>query len=184
MPDYRRRFVPGGMYFFTVVTHKRRPLFCSESARRFLGEAMRTIAVEQPFETIAIVLLWDHCHCIWSLPPTDHDFSTRWKKIKRHFTTAWLNSGGEESAVTQSQARRGHRGVWQRRFWEHLIRDEDDLERHFDYIHLNPVKHGFVTRPTDWPWSSFHRFVQGGQYPANWGSDPATIDRLNRLDWE
>src|SRR5262245_33093340 len=130
----------------------------------------------------AIVLLWDHLHCLWSLPPQDQDFSGRWQDIKQRFTAAWLENGGTEATVTSSQARRGHRGVWQRRFWEHLIRNEEDLEAHCDYIHYNPVKHGYVTRPRDWPWSSFHRFVRDGVYPLDWGCDDSARERLEGMD--
>jgi putative transposase len=172
------------MYFFTVVTYNRRPLFRVPLARRLLGDVLRQVAVEQPFQTFAIVLLWDHLHCLWSLPPEDQDFSGRWYDIKRRFTAAWLERCGTEATVTPSQARRGHRGVWQRRFWEHLIRDEEDLETHCDYIHYNPVKHGYVARPRDWPWSSFHRFVRDGLYPLDWGCEDSTRNRLEGEDWE
>jgi len=130
---------------------------------------MRAVADELAFETIAIVLLPDHLQAIWSLPRNDHDYSARWKRIKDRFTKAWLKLGGSEDQVTASQQRRGHRGIWQRRFWEHTIRDEIDLENHADYIHYNPVKHGLVSRPRDWPYSTFHRFVKAGQYAIDWG---------------
>ena len=155
MPDFRRWYQPGGTYFFTVVSYDRRPVWKDELARRLVGEAIRSVRIEQPFETIAIVLLWDHLHCVWSMPHVDEDFSGRWKEIKDRFTGAWLESGGTEVEVTPSQKARGHRGVWQRRFWEHLVRDEADLERCCDYVHYNPVKHGYVGRPAEWPWSSF-----------------------------
>jgi putative transposase len=161
------------MYFFTVVTYGRRILFEDPSARRLLGNALRAVCRERPFDVFAIVLLWDHLHSIWSLPAGDADFSQRWKRIKDHFTEAWLRADGAEMPVTPSQKDRGHRGIWQRRFWEHLLRDDDDLERHCDYIHYNPVKHGYVAQPRDWPWSSFHRFVARGIYPLDWGGDPS-----------
>ncbi|MFH1573950.1 MAG: transposase, partial [Acidobacteriota bacterium] len=165
MPDYRRWYEPGGTYFFTVVTYSRHRFFDRPLSRRLLRQAMRSVAEEMPWETIAIVLLYDHLHVLWTLPPGDGDFSGRWQQIKTQFTQEWLAAGGEEVPVTPAQAARGHRGVWHKRFWEHLIRDEDDLSNHCDYIHYNPVKHGYVKRPWDWPHSSFRRLVAVGHYP-------------------
>jgi putative transposase len=145
-----------------------------------LGDVMREVTGELPFETVAIVLLPDHLHAIWSLPRGDADYSTRWKEVKSRFTKRWLAEGGREAWVTPSQSRRGNRGIWQRRFIEHLIRDEDDLERHCDYIHYNPVKHGYAERPWNWEASSFRRFVALGQYPRAWGrTEPETIQGLD-----
>jgi putative transposase len=176
MSHYRRWYQPGGCYFFTVVTYRRRRLFDSALARDLLGRAIREIAAETPFRTLGIVLLPDHLHALWVLPPGDADFSTRWQRIKARFTELWLAAGGDEAVTTPSQRRRGHRGVWQRRFFEHLLRDEQDLEDHCDYLHYNPVKHGYVERVADWLPSSFHRFVREGIYPADWGqAEPASI---------
>jgi REP element-mobilizing transposase RayT len=126
-----------------------------------------------------------HLHAVWALPPGDEDFSSRWKRIKADFTERWLASGGAEMRVTPSQARRGNRGVWQRRFMEHLIRDEIDLERHCDYIHYNPVKHGLVARPWDWPYSSFRRFVSLGHYEPDWGRwQPQSLVTLDSRFYE
>jgi putative transposase len=170
------------MFFFTVVTYHRWHLFQHKTARDLLGSVLRTVVGEMPFETLAIVLLWDHLHCVWSLPRGDSDFSQRWKEIKGRFTKAWVENRGFEAPVTGSQHARGHRGVWQRRFWEHHVRDESELETICDYVHYNPVKHGYVTRPSDWPWSSFHRFVREGHYPPDWGrSLPASI---STMEWE
>lgn len=182
MPSFLRLYQPGGSYFFTVVTYDRRPLFRGPRARHILGSVMRAVAREKPFATVAIVLLWDHLHCVWSLPPGDQDFSARWKMIKSCFTEDWTKAGGVESEVTASQHRRGQRGVWQPRFWEHLIRDEEDLERHCDYIHYNPVKHAYAERPWDWPYSSFRRFVRDGDYSPEWGrSEPPNLEGCS---WE
>ena len=182
MPDYRRWYQPGGTYFFTVVTCRRWKLFRDPNARGLLGTVIRQVAQERPFDTLAIVLLWDHLHCVWSLPRGDFDYSPRWKEIKDRFTEAWIDTGGRELPVTRSQRLRGHRGIWQRRFWEHSIRDEADLERCCDYIHYNPVKHGYVRRPWNWQWSSFRRFVRSGEYPPDWGrSEPAGLAGMN---WE
>jgi REP-associated tyrosine transposase len=170
MPEYRRWFVPGGTYFFTVVTQDRVPIFRNPSAVRLLGKALRLVRARHPFETNAIVVLPDHIHCVWSLPRGDTNYSGRWRWIKGAFTEQWLSGIGNETNRSDSRLRKGERGVWQRRFWEHLLQDETDLERHVDYIHYNPVKHGYSVRPGDWPWSSFRRHVRFGQYPEEWGA--------------
>lgn len=169
MADYRRYFVPGGSYFFTVVTRDRAPFLCQSTARRLLSNKMRACQARWPYSIDAVVLLPDHLHCIWSLPRGDADYSTRWAWIKKEFTKGWLTSGGKESPVSESRKRRRDHGVWQPRFWEHLLRDEHDFERHFDYIHYNPVKHGLTDSPRDWPYSSFHRWVRKGLYSPDWG---------------
>jgi putative transposase len=182
MSDYRRWFVPGGMYFFTVVTYGRRPILTTDAGRRFLHDSILTIRRSRPFELFATVLLPDHWHLIAQLPGGDSDYSTRIKRIKEEFTSAWLAAGLSEANVTAAQTRNGERGIWQPRFWEHTVRDEDDLERCTDYIHWNPRKHGLVTRVRDWQWSSFHRFVAAGDYDLNWGGEaPSTILGLD--DW-
>ena len=168
MAEYRRWFVPGATYFFTVVTHGRQPIFREPSAVRWLGEAMREARRVRPFRTVAAVLLPDHLHCLWALPAGDADFPTRWRRIKQDFTRRRIAAGYDPHAVSPARAARGERGVWQRRYWEHLVRDEDDLERHVDYILYNPVKHGLASRPADWPWSSIHRFIHEGRYPSDW----------------
>lgn len=170
MSDYRRYFVPGGTFFFTLVTHHRAPLFANESARTILGDTMRECFRRYPVDVIAIVLLPEHLHTIWALRPGDDRYSFRWRWIKREFTREWLARGGTEQRRTLSQSLERRRGIWQRRFWEHTIRDESDLEAHFDYIHFNPVKHGHVPSPKDWPWSSFHRYVASGHYNLNWAA--------------
>jgi putative transposase len=176
MSDYRRWYVPGGTYYFTLVTYGRQRLFRDGTARELLGSVFREVASELPFETVAIVLLWDHMHCVWTLPRGDDGYSDRWKKIKSRFTKQWLDRGGRELQVTQSQKQHGRRGIWQRRFWEHVVDSEEELAGICDYIHYNPVKHRYVARPTDWAWSSFHRFVAAGEYPIDWGrSEPANL---------
>jgi putative transposase len=168
MPNYRRAFVPGGTYFFTVVTHRRRPLFGDERYRTLLGTAMRTCRQDWPFTVDAMVLLPDHLHAIWTLPPGDDRYSGRWSVIKRTFTQWFLAEGGIDGEVSAGKRREHRRGVWQRRFWEHTIADEDDFQSHFDYIHYNPVKHGYVRCPHQWPASTFHRWVEHGVYPHDW----------------
>ena len=176
MSDYRRYFVRGGTYFFTVVAAERAPLFADPVARELLGSVIRRCLLRRSLQVLAIVLLADHLYCLWALPPGDSEYSLRWRWIKREFTRAWLACGGAERPGRESRVRERRRGVWQRRFWEHTIRDESDLERHFDYIHYNPVKHGLVDRPRDWPWSSFHRWVRAGHYQPDWGAGAASID--------
>jgi putative transposase len=177
MSDYRRYFVPGGTYFFTLVTARRAPLFADGRARRLLGRLTRCCIAKYPLQVIALVLLPDHLHTLWALAPGDDRYSLRWSWIKGNFSRQWLASGGHEQTRVVSPVHEGRRSVWQRRFWEHTIRDEDDLQAHFDYIHYNPVKHGYVTRPRDWRWSTFHRWVARGHYQINWGAgiSPPTV---------
>jgi len=163
MSDYRRVYVPGGTYFFTVVTAGRRPWLQSPGALAALRHAMRATRYRRPFDTLAIVVLPDHLHTIWVLPENDHDFSIRWKTVKQRCTNALRRSGLQPP-------------FWQPRFWEHLIRDETDLRRHVDYIHYNPVKHGCCAMAADWTASSFHRFVEDGVYPRDWGGPVDLID--------
>jgi len=173
MPNYRRTFLAGGAFFFTLVTQRRRRVFTDGIACRLLGEAIRTVQAEQPFETVAIVLLPDHLHCIWTLPQDDADYPSRWASIKRRFAESWTAAGGHEATISQARHNRHERGVWQKRFWEHRIRNQTDLARHVDYIHFNPVKHGLVRCPHAWPHSSFHRWVEQGYCKPDWLCDCA-----------
>jgi putative transposase len=215
MPDYRRAAVPGGTFFFTLVSHERRPILCDDAIRLALREAITTVKNKHPFTIDAWVLLPDHLHCIWTLPPGDDAFSIRWSMIKRFVTQQIAGScggahgapyggrggsgahgapygvsqldcrvrrahhkypnqihcsDGEHSApVSASRLRRREGSLWQRRFWEHQLRDQADLNRCLDYLHWNPVKHGHVSRVAEWPYSTFHRFVREGMYPKDWG---------------
>ncbi len=176
MSDYRRYFVPGGMYYFTVVTYNRRPILTTIEGRKFLRNAISNVAQDWPFQLFATVLLPDHWHLVMQLPPGDADYSTRMKRIKEGFTRSWLGAGLPEAPMTDAQRANGERGIWQPRFWEHTIEDEVDLERCVDYIHWNPRKHNLVERVQDYRWSSFHRFVRSGQYDLEWGgSEPESI---------
>lgn len=169
MPEYRRANIPGATYFFTVVTYCRQPLLTDSRCRAALRAAINRVRSELPFEIVAWVLMPDHLHAVWQLPPNDKDFSLRWSLIKQHVTrdcATWL----AQQNISTSREKRGEGGLWQRRFWEHLIRDEADFSRHLDYIHYNPVKHGYVANAGDWPYSTFHRHVKQGVYPADWGS--------------
>ena len=165
---YRRARAEGGTYFFTVVTHRRRRFLREPENVSHLREAFRYVMARRPFKIDAFVLLPDHLHCIWTLPEGDRDFSTRWRLIKSGFTRACGEA--HRGTVSASRRRKGEQAVWQRRFWEHQIRDERDLIQHVEYIHHNPIKHGLVKAPRDWEYSSFHRYVRQGVYDREWGS--------------
>ena len=182
MADYRRYFVPGGTYFFTLVTQGRAEFLCDDAARAILANVLRECRVRWPFAIVAVVLLPDHLHALWSLPEGDAAYPVRWAWIKKEFTKRWLASGGCEQAISDARRARGRRGVWQPRFWEHTIRDEDDFEDHFHYIHYNPVKHGWVQFPYQWPYSSFHRWVHAGVYTSDWCYTPGAASPWATLD--
>lgn len=162
--QYRRARVGGATYFFTVNLADRRAKLLTDYVDD-LRESVRKVRQAHPFEIIAWVVLPDHMHAVWTLPADDADFSKRWNQIKGTFSRS-LPKG---EALSASRAGRRERGIWQRRFWEHLIRGEDDLARHVDYVHYNPVKHGYVKQAGEWPYSSFHRFVRRGWLPEDWG---------------
>ena len=168
--QYRRAKTPGATYFFTVVTFRRRKILCEPENREVLRTAFRMVKSHHPFTIDAFVLLPEHLHCIWTLPPGDADYSMRWNGIKGHLSRNCLDK--YKSPPSAAQQRKRAQTVWQPRFWEHQIRDEWDYEKHCDYIHWNPVKHGLVSRVCDWPYSSFHRFVQLGIYPLDWAGTP------------
>ncbi len=163
MVRYRRNFLPGGSFFFTVTLEDRRSSALVDHIED-LRAAFRVTANERPFTIDAVVILPDHLHAIFTLPPEDFDFSGRWRRIKSHFTRHVVARG-----VAVERNRKGEHRLWQRRFWEHTIRNEKDFARHFDYIHFNPVKHGLVSRVCDWPYSSFHQNVRSGLLPQDWG---------------
>ncbi|SCX97721.1 putative transposase [Desulfoluna spongiiphila] len=169
MPNYRREKIAGATLFFTVVTHMRRPILCEEPVRKALREGIERVRAVSPFTIDAWVLLPDHLHCIWTLPAGDGDFSLRWAKIKQHVTAACETCFFRDEMMSESRSRRGEGTIWQRRFWEHRIRDDRDFETHMDYIHYNPVKHGVVEVVSTWPWSTYHRYVAQGVYPNDWG---------------
>jgi len=168
MPNYRRVY-GANAYYFTVVTDRRIPILTTEKARAILREVWKNVQERHPFTTLAICLLPDNLHTARTLPEGDDNYSIRWKEIKRQFTMRYLAAGGEEGMRSESRQKRGEAAIWQRRFWEHTIGSEEDLARHVDYIHYNPVKHGLVKMARDWPWSSFHRYVHEGYYDEDWG---------------
>ena len=167
MSRYIRANTPGATYFFTLTLQDRKSRWLVDHAS-LLRECLAVTKIDHPFRIDAMVVMPDHLHAIWTLPEDDADFSLRWMLIKRRFTRQLLCRRLLDPA--SSAARRGtERSLWQRRFWEHQIRNEDDFARHVEYIHFNPVKHGFVAQARDWPYSSFHRFVRQGVVPADWG---------------
>ncbi len=168
VPNYRRYYVLGGSYFFTVVTADRCRILTSRTARDHLRAAFAECRERWPFRQDGLVILPDHLHALWTMPEDDPDFSRRWSTIKQLFTQRWLADGGPEAHPPLRDDRR--RGVWQQRFWEHRIRDDRDVYNHLDYIHYNPVKHGLVSVPRDWPFSTFRRLVRRGWYDAGWGA--------------
>ena len=211
--QYRRAKISGGTYFFTVVTYNRREILCIPANVDLLREVFRKVLIKHPFKIDAMVVLPDHLHCIWTLPPGDSDFSMRWRLIKNYFSrkcvgrvekqnqqnVGWVepakpnkiimpqNVGWVELAkpnnhigsvqkqnqaqfTTPSRLKKKEQPVWQRRFWEHFIRDDQDFISHVEYIHYNPVRHGLVTAPRDWKYSSFHRYVREGMYDPEWGA--------------
>jgi putative transposase len=163
MPDYRRYRVPGGSYFFTVTLNDRKSdlLIAQIDLLRTSVDRVRHL---MPFHIDAWVVLPDHMHTVWTLPEGDTNFSRRWQTIKMAFSRAIPH----DEHLSRSREIRGERGVWQRRFWEHCIRDEQDYAAHVDYVHFNPVKHGFVQTPGAWPYSTFHRAVAQGVYSSAW----------------
>ncbi len=170
MSKYVRWRERGATYFFTVVTYHRRRLFHEARWRKLLHEAYDATRARWPFEQFACVLLPDHLHCAWILPRDDDDFSTRWSFLKRTFSQAFRDAGGQPWSVSAQRREKRALGVWQPRFWEHKIRDEDELYGYRDYIHLNPVKHGYVADPNDWPFSSVHRHERLGWLMPDWTS--------------
>jgi putative transposase len=166
MVRYRRNYVPGGTYFFTVALADRRSRALVENIGA-LRSAFRTTRRERPFVVDAIVILPDHLHTIVTLPEGDADFSGRWQRIKSLFSRV--------VAARETANRKREYPLWQRRFWEHTIRDDDDFSRHFDYLHFNPVRHGLVSRVADWPYSSFHLYVRRGWMTPDWGGDQKEV---------
>ena len=172
MTEYRRAKTPGATYFFTVNCAKRKGNSTLTDNISTLRNAFRKVKNDHPFQINAIVILPEHLHCIWTLPQNDSDFGIRWGLIKSAFSHAIPKTEHR----SESRRKRGERGIWQRRYWEHLIRGEEDYARHVDYIHWNPVKHGWAKQVKDWPYSSFHAHVAQGIYPLEWTRE---IDESN-----
>jgi len=168
--QYRRALVRGGTYFFTVVVFARAKILATPEHIQLLRASFAHVMSRHPFQIDAIVILPDHLHCIWTLPENDCDYSNRWRMIKAYFTR-YCNPKWKRKP-SASRKNKNEQALWQRRFWEHLITDECDFARHVDYIHYNPVKHGYVDSPGDWAYSSFQKYVRNGKYSLSWGSDP------------
>jgi putative transposase len=168
MPSYRRAHQPGGTFFFTVVTDRRAPLFTQPAARQLLRTAITTARESRPFTIDSFVLLPEHFHLMMTLPTGDADYSTRIAHLKSLFTKSWLDAGHAEQPRSAYRLRTRRRGVWQPRFWEHVIRDRNDYNNHLDYIHYNPIKHNHVPCPHLWPHTTFHRAVKQNLYANDW----------------
>ncbi|MCP3385243.1 MULTISPECIES: transposase [unclassified Bradyrhizobium] len=171
MTSYRRNFVPGGSFFFTVNLLDRRQSLLTANID-LLRAAFREVRQRHPFTIDAIVVLPEHLHTVWTMPDGDADFAMRWRQIKAAFSRSLVT----KEPVSASRSSKAERGIWQRRYWEHTIRDEEDYARHIDYVHINPVKHGLVNRVRDWAPSSFHRQVELGAYPEDWAGDLSQYD--------
>lgn len=161
---YRRAYLPGGTYFFTVNLLERNKSLLTDNIE-LLKQSMRQVKRTHPFRIDALVVLPDHLHTLWTLPAGDADFSMRWRLIKSAFSRGLPQT----ETIGPSRYTKAERGIWQRRFWEHLIRDDSDLAHHMAYIHFNPVKHAYVDRPIAWPYSSIHKFIRDGIMDADWG---------------
>ncbi|MBI5582868.1 MAG: transposase [Deltaproteobacteria bacterium] len=172
--QYRRARVAGGTYFFTVVTFQRRQILGVPEKIELLRSVIRKVKQGHPFTIDALVIMPDHIHTLWTLPDGDRDYPVRWNLIKREFSRQCRT----ESATPSSPSRqsKGEREIWQRRYWEHQIRDDRDFKQHMDYIHYNPVKHGYVMAPGDWLFSSFNRYAAKGFYSKDWGVQEITFD--------
>jgi len=169
MPNYRRVKIKGGIYFSTLVTYKREKIFLQSEARQLLLDSINHVKNIHLFYMKAFCILPNHVHLLWQMPEDDANYSTRIAEVKKQFSKHYLSYFGYMRSVNLSQAKRGESGLWQRRFWEHYIRDEEDLYRHIDYIHYNLIKHGLVDSVRDWPSSSFFDYVQEGYYEIGWG---------------
>ncbi len=168
MSHYRRANTKNATYFFTVVTYRRQPFLCDELVRNALRNAIAKVQTQYPFKIDALVLLPDHMHTIWTLPENDANFSLRWQLIKRYVTRECGATLNRPEWLNASKIKHQEATLWQRRFWEHQIRDDRDYQTHMDYCHYNPVKHGLVKRVQDWPYSSFYKQVGLGVYALDW----------------
>lgn len=168
MPQYRRARIPGGSFFFTVVAARRQPILTDEPVRLALRQAIQIVRRERPFRIDGWVLLPDHLHAVWTMP-VDDDYATRWRLIKSQVTHRLGDAWRNPLVMTARRRTKSQGSIWQHRYWERWLRDDEDVRRHLDYLHFNPVKHGLVHRVEDWPWSSFHRYVADGIYPNDWG---------------
>ena len=177
MPNYIRAKKAGGIYFFTVVTRNRQPILLQPPVLAALRHSLNSVRERHPFQLCAWVVLPDHMHCIWRLPHGDSNYAKRWGQIKAGASRELRGSRFIQCSENTSIKNRRESGLWQRRFWEHSLRDEKDVRQHLDYIHFNPVKHGLVASAKEWECSSFHFFVGKGAYSENWGSSGEDVVR-------
>jgi len=175
-----RRLHNGLTFFFTVVAYQRRPIFCDPGFRAALRQSITAVRVARPFTIDAWVLMPNHMHCIWTLPERDFDYGRRWGEIKRYVSNVCRETLHDPALLKRSAKKRNESTIWQRRFWEHQIRNDVDFERHMDYVNFNPVKHGFVLNVAEWEHSTFHRYVRDGMYAQDWGG---TVEARSR-QWE
>jgi len=173
MVNYRRSKTPGALYFFTVTLRNRQSNLLITHIND-LRHAMKTVQIQHPYKIEAIAILPDHLHTIWQLPKNDNNYSLRWQRIKGIFTRRIIKKG-----MKIAKNHRGEYPIWQRRFWEHTIRNENDFENHVNYIHHNPIKHGLVKKVKDWPYSSLHKYIREGLLPPGWSEDPVEIEDTN-----
>ena len=164
---YHRYFQNGGTYFFTLVTFRRKKIFLEDSACELFMHALDHVQSNHPFHVIAYCLCPDHIHMIWSLPENDNNYPLRWRLVKSNFSRKYKQE--DKESIPVSRKHKGECTVWQRRYWEHFIRDENDLVKHIEYIHFNPVKHALVDAPVRWRYSSFYDYVDQGLYQKDWG---------------
>jgi putative transposase len=165
---YRRYFEAGGTYFFTLVTYQRQRIFVDNHHVSIFLKGLQTIQKRQPFDLLVYCIMPDHIHMIWKLPEDDDDYPTRIRLVKSYFSRCY---SGDEPKISASRADKKERGIWQRRYWEHYIRNEKDLVKHTEYIFYNPVKHGLVKSPREWNYGNFQWYVESGLYERNWGSE-------------
>lgn len=163
--NYRRAFTPGGTYFFTLTLSNRKSQLLTEHID-ILRQSIANVKTAHPFNIDAIVILPDHLHLLLTLPENDQDYPNRISRIIANFSRQIPS----HESINHSRLRRGERSIWQRRYWEHQIRDDTDYNNHINYIHYNPVKHGYVSSPTEWPYSSIHRYIKDGILPKDWGA--------------
>ncbi|MGO4701623.1 REP-associated tyrosine transposase [Dyella sp. 2RAB6] len=164
---YRRARTPGGTFFFTLNLADRSSHLLVDRID-MLRHAVRATLRGHPLTAVAWAVMPDHMHAIWTLPEGDSDYSTRWMLIKQRFSRAMQ----PDEAIGSSRRKKSERCIWQRRYWEHEIRSQRDLTRHIDYVHINPVKHGYTARASDWPYSSIHRYIRQGVLTEDWACDP------------
>ena len=179
MSNYRRAAAKGGSYFFTLVSYQRRNIFCDKAIRLALRQAIKTTQKKYPFNIDAWVLLPNHMHCIWTLPEEDNNFSQRWSLIKRKVSIECAQQYKQQQLLTESKVKHRESTIWQRRFWEHQIRNQQDFNNHLDYIHYNPVKHNYCNSPSQWQYSTIHRYIKVGYYAYNWGEQQPNFSDIN-----